>query len=77
MIRHLKQGLSEADKVAADRTVRETVERILDDVTARGDVAVRELSARFDHWEPAEFRLSRAQIDALIGSLPGQVVEDI
>ncbi|HEX5327804.1 MAG TPA: histidinol dehydrogenase [Acetobacteraceae bacterium] len=77
MIRHLKQGLSEADKVAADRTVRETVERILDDVTARGDVAVRELSVKFDHWEPADFRLSAGQIDALIRSLPAQVVEDI
>ena len=52
MIRHLKQGLSDADKLEADRKVRETVERIIDDVAARGDAAVRDLSAKFDHWDP-------------------------
>ena len=77
MIRVVKPGLSDAEKFAADRAVRETVERILDDIAARGDVAVRELSAKFDHWEPQEFRLSQAEIDALIASLPAQVIDDI
>ena len=77
MIRVVKPGLSDAEKFAADRAVRETVEQILDDIAARGDVAVRELSAKFDHWEPKEFRLSQAEIDALIGSLPAQVIDDI
>ncbi len=77
MIRHLKQRLSEAETFEAERKVRETVERILDDIGARGDTAVRELSARLDKWEPASFRLSRAETEALIGSLPRQVIEDI
>ena len=77
MIRVVKPGLSDAEKFAADRAVRETVERILDDIAARGDVAVRELSAKFDHWEPKDFRLSQAEIDALIASLPAQVIADI
>ena len=77
MIRVVKPGLSDAEKFAADRAVRETVEQILDDIAARGDVAVRELPAKFDHWEPKEFRLSQAEIDALIGSLPAQVIDDI
>lgn len=77
MIRVVKPGLSDAEKFAADRAVRETVEHILDDIASRGDVAVRELSAKFDHWEPKEFRLSQAEIDALIASLPAQVIEDI
>src|SRR5277367_4980682 len=77
MIRILKHGKSEADKFDADREVRQTVEAILEDILARGDTAVRELSAKFDKWEPAEFRLSRSQIDALIGSLPAQVIDDI
>jgi len=77
MIRHLKRGASEAEKFAADREVRQTVEAILDDVVQRGDVAVRELSAKFDRWEPADFRLSSAEIQALIDSLPAQVIEDI
>ena len=77
MIRVLKPGKSEAEKFDADRQVRQTVEAILEDIMARGDTAVRELSAKFDKWEPADFRLSRLQIDALIGTLPTQVIEDI
>jgi sulfopropanediol 3-dehydrogenase len=77
MIEILKRGASDAEKTAADREVRRTVEAILDDIGARGDVAVRELSAKFDHWEPASFRLTGAQIGDLIATLPRQVIEDI
>ncbi len=77
MIRYLKQGTTEAEKIEADKKVRQTVESILDDVIARGDAAVRELSARFDKWEPESFRLSPAEIQSLIDSLPVQVIEDI
>jgi sulfopropanediol 3-dehydrogenase len=77
MIRYLKRGTTEEEKFAADRKVRQTVETILDDVIARGDAAVRELSAKFDKWEPRDFRLSPAEIQTLIDSLPAQVIEDI
>ena len=77
MIRVLKQGATEAEKAEADRKVRQTVEGILEDVIARGDAAVRDLSARFDKWEPKSFRLSQAEIQALIDSLPAQVITDI
>src|SRR5277367_5926680 len=77
MIQFLKRGASEAEKTEADRKVRQTVEAILEDIAARGDVAVRELSAKFDKWEPADFRLSQSQIDALIATLPAQVIDDI
>ena len=77
MIRVLKQGATEAEKTEADRKVRHTVEAILDDIAARGDTAVRELSAKFDKWEPGSFRLTPQQIQALIDSLPKQVIEDI
>jgi sulfopropanediol 3-dehydrogenase len=77
MIRILKRGASEAEKTEADRKVRQTVEAILDDIAARGDVAVRELSAKFDKWEPASFRLSDAEIRDLIATLPAQVIDDI
>ena len=36
MIRVLKQGATEAEKVEADRKVRQTVEAILEDVAASG-----------------------------------------
>jgi sulfopropanediol 3-dehydrogenase len=77
MIQILKRGASEAAKTEADRKVRQTVEAILDDIGARGDVAVRELSAKFDKWEPTSFRLSDEEIRDLIGTLPDQVIEDI
>jgi sulfopropanediol 3-dehydrogenase len=77
MIQVLKHGASEAEKTAADRAVRQTVEAILEDVAARGDVAVRELSVKFDKWEPAEFRLRPDEIASLMNSLPDQVITDI
>ncbi|HEY0422548.1 MAG TPA: histidinol dehydrogenase [Rhodopila sp.] len=72
MIRVLKQGATEAD-----RKVRQTVESILEDISARGDAAVRALSAKFDKWEPAAFRLRPDEIRSLMDSLPGQVIDDI
>ena len=77
MIQYLKQGTTEAEKIEADKKVRVTVEAILDDVIARGDAAVRDLSVKFDKWNPASFRLSQTEIQSLIDSLPTQVIEDI
>lgn len=77
MIRYLKSAKTAAETAEADRKVRQTVESVLDDVAARGDEAVRELSERFDKWSPSSFRLTQAEIDVLIASLPAQVIEDI
>ena len=77
MIRVLKQGATEAEKTEADRKVRQTVESILEDIAARGDTAVRELSVKFDKWEPPSFRLRPDEIESLMASLPAQVIEDI
>jgi sulfopropanediol 3-dehydrogenase len=77
MIRTLKRGATEEEKFAADRQVRQTVEAILDDIMRRGDAAVRELSVKFDNWEPKDFRLSAVEVQALIDSLPAQVIDDI
>ncbi len=77
MVQYLKRGISDAEKHEADIKVRQTVEGILEDVAQRGDAAVRDLSAKFDRWEPASFRLSGEQIDALIDSLPKQTIDDI
>ena len=77
MIRHLKTGASEQETKDYDRKTQQTVETILEDVSTRGDAAVRDLSLRFDKWEPDAFRLSAEDIQALIDSLPSQVIEDI
>lgn len=77
MIRYLKTGTDAEISANADRKIREAVETMLADVSARGDEAVRELSKKFDKWSPASFRLTKEQIDSLIASLPQQVIDDI
>lgn len=77
MAKVLKAGVGEAESKAADARVRETVERILADVEARGDAAVRELSERFDGWSPHSFRLSQSEIDGLVESVADQTIADI
>src|SRR5580692_5471292 len=77
MIQILKPGATEAEKTEADRKVRQTVESILEDIGARGDAAVRDLSKKFDNWEPPAFRLRPDEIQSLINGLPKQVIDDI
>ena len=77
MIKVLRTGATDAEKTEADRATRQTVEAILEDIAARGDVAVREYSAKFDKWEPDSFRLTDTQIQNLIAALPDQVIADI
>ena len=73
----LKHGISQAVAQDADAKVRATVEQIIADISARGDAAVRDLSAKFDTWSPANFRLSPTEIEEIIASLPSQVIADI
>jgi len=77
MIRIIKQGATEETKTEADRQTRQTVEAILEDIQARGDMAVRELSVKFDKWDPPSFRLRPDEITSLMNGLPTQVIEDI
>lgn len=77
MARYIKEGISEEASVASDMKVRKVVEDILDDIRNRGDEAVRELSMRFDDWNPESFKLSPEQIKEIIDSLPVQVIDDI
>ena len=77
MTRYIKEGISEEASFATDMKVRRIVEDILNDVRARGDEAVRELSLRFDNWNPESFRLSSEQIGETVASLPEQIISDI
>jgi sulfopropanediol 3-dehydrogenase len=77
MIRIIKKGITYAESRDADAKVRATVEGMLNDVTERGDAAVRELSARLDKWSPKSFRLSEEEIENIIADLPQQVIDDI
>lgn len=77
MITYVKQGITAVERAVEDARVRDVVAKVLDDISARGDVAVREYSAAFDRWEPGSFRLSRAEIDACYRGLPPGAIDDI
>jgi sulfopropanediol 3-dehydrogenase len=77
MAKWLKQAISKQDKEEAQQQVRETVEKLLADIETRGDTAVRELSKRFDNWEPEEFKLSEEQIQDCINRLDTRTLDDI
>lgn len=75
---HLKKPTgSDASAGTRDLVVSQTVASIIEDVRTRGDAAVRELSAKFDSWEPESFRLSAEEIDRIVSSVPQQVRDDI
>jgi sulfopropanediol 3-dehydrogenase len=76
-IEHLKRGRPAAERSEDEAKVRASVESILEDIEARGDVAVRELAERFDGYAPASFRLSQGEIEALVSRLSGREMEDI
>ena len=77
MIKVIKSGISAEAAADMDAKVKTTVEGILQDIETRGDDAVRELSQKFDNWSPARFRLSDDDIQAAIGRLPDQTIDDI
>ncbi|KRB80644.1 histidinol dehydrogenase [Sphingomonas sp. Root710] len=74
---YLKRGATAEAKADRDRSVRDTVEGILADIEARGDVAVRELSIRFDKWDRESYRLTPSEIQDCMDQLSGQDLKDI
>ncbi|MGI9378259.1 MAG: histidinol dehydrogenase [Methyloligellaceae bacterium] len=77
MVRYLKEGRSAEEIAEQDAKVRTVVENILEDVEKRGDVAVRELSEKFDNWSPANFLLSESEIEAAVAKVSPRDLEDI
>jgi sulfopropanediol 3-dehydrogenase len=77
MAEYLKRGKPAEERAEDDARVRGTVEGILGDIEARGDAAVRELSAKFDGYEPAAFRLTPSEIEAAMAQVTTREMEDI
>jgi sulfopropanediol 3-dehydrogenase len=73
----IKKGKSESEIQEDDVKVKEAVTGIIRNIRQNGDKAVRELSEKFDKWTPKNFRLSDAEIAAVVASVPARVVEDI
>lgn len=73
----LKRGRTVEQKAEEQRNARDIVVKIIDDIEARGEAAVRELSEKFDNWNPASFRLSEQEIEAALNSLTARQIADI
>ena len=77
MARWLKRGMDSVEISHAEAKVRETVQDIVRQVERRKETAVRELSKKFDNWEPKDFRLTHAQIESAVSKIPKRDLEDI
>ena len=77
MPRWLKRGMDASAIKAADAKVRETVEGILAQVDERKDAAIRDLSKKFDNWEPKDFKLTPQEVEKAISQVRKRDLEDI
>src|SRR5438445_1279022 len=58
-----------AFEAAQDEAVESATARILDDVRARGDAALVDLTARFDRWTPASAQALEVPMQTARGAL--------
>lgn len=77
MVQIFKQGKSQEEIAQNDMQISTTVSQTIKKVEDEGDVAVRELSSKFDNWSPESFRLTNQQIIEIVNSVPEQIIEDI
>jgi sulfopropanediol 3-dehydrogenase len=77
MARHLKTGRSPEQTTAEARKVRDVVTSILEDIEKRGETALREISEKFDKWNPTTFLLSLQEIEGCLSQLSSRNIEDI
>jgi len=77
MARHLKTGRPPEQSSADAKKVRDIVTGILDEIRSQGEAALREISEKFDKWNPPAFRLSQKEIEGALSQLSSQNIEDI
>jgi sulfopropanediol 3-dehydrogenase len=73
----LKRGKPAGERAEDDAKVRAVVEQALADISARGDEAVRDLSAKYDGYAPPVFRLKTSEIEAAMQQVSSREMEDI
>ena len=77
MIEILKEGRPVDLRVEDQKRVRDIVVGIIEDIEARGEKAVRELSQKYDNWNPESFRLSDEDIENCLNNLKPREIADI
>jgi sulfopropanediol 3-dehydrogenase len=75
--RIIKAGMNAEAIDASQSKVREIVFGILEDVRQNGGEAVHRLSEKFDRWNPEAFRLSSAQIEQIVSTVPERTMNDL
>jgi sulfopropanediol 3-dehydrogenase len=76
-IRHLKTARSLEARAEDDAKTRAIVEIGLKEIETKGDAAVREMSVKFDKYDRESYRLSEAEIEALISKVTPREMADI
>ena len=61
----------------SDPDLAERVRGLIADVEARGEAAVREMSADFDDWKPDRFELTHDQIEEIAAGVDPSTIDDI
>lgn len=77
MARYLKTGRPPEQASADAKKVRDIVTGILEGIESRGETALREISEKFDKWNPPSFRLSEQEIENCLSQLTRQNIDDI
>jgi sulfopropanediol 3-dehydrogenase len=77
MSRQLKQAASTSTLRQERSDVRDVVTTVIEDVRERGDEAVRHYSEKFDNWSPESFRLGAEEIERIVSTVPGEVIDDL
>lgn len=77
MAHWLKRGAPQQQRSETSQIVSDTVDRILADIAARGDAAVRELSLKFDGWNPPSLALSDREKQDCLDQLSSRDLKDI
>lgn len=77
MAKFLKHGKADAEFREDDSKIKDVVSNVIKNIEKDGDAAVRKYSQQFDNWSPEFFRLKEEEIEAIVRSVPSQVIEDI
>ncbi len=73
----LKSGYAAENKARDHKKVHDIVVGIIKEIEIRGEAAVREISEKFDNWNPGMFQLSDEQIEACLNELTPRQIADI
>ncbi|WP_020007926.1 histidinol dehydrogenase [Salinicoccus albus] len=77
MARYIKAPRKVEEIQQDDAKVSESVRKTIKQIEEEGDQALRDLSVKFDNWDPETFRLSDEEIQEIISDIPQQTKADI